>query len=201
MQNVVPVHIVQKVMWLMLGFAGVIVAAIVITNIVDAHDDVSGATGVELDTKTVLKQFWAKTPNPCAEISSMRRSGSESGDLRELGMFASVSGLPPIRTSRFQSCSSNGVTGEVALSFVINDSLTLIISNSKYERAHLINQLYLNSHLDRTAQATELQNNASPSSGMRSSVYQNDPNDASAITGSSSASINDLLRNERNEKR
>ena len=201
MQNVVPVHILHKAMWLVLGFAGVIVAAIVITNIVDAHDDVSGATGVELDTKTVLKQFWAKTPNPCAEISSMRRSGSESGDLRELGMFASVSGLPPIRSSRFQSCSSNGLTGEVALSIVINDNLTLVISNSDDEREHLIDQMYLNNHLDRTAHPTELQNNASPSSEMRSSVYRNDPNDASAITGSSSFSINDLLRNERNEKR
>ncbi|MCY4495358.1 MAG: hypothetical protein OXB92_16050, partial [Acidimicrobiaceae bacterium] len=83
MQNVVPGHIVHKVMWLMLGFAGVIVTAIVITNIVGAHDDDSGATGAELDTETVLKQVWADTYNPCAEISSIRRSGSESGDLRE----------------------------------------------------------------------------------------------------------------------
>ena len=199
MQNVVPAHIVHKVMWLMLGFAGVIVAAIVLTSIVDAHDDDSadsGATGTELDTVTVLRQVWAETYNPCAEISRIRGSGGESGDLRELGMFASVSGLPPIRSSRFQSCSSNGLTGEVALSFVINDSLTLVISNSEYERAHLIGQLHLNSHLDPTSQATELQNNASPGSGMRSSVYRNDPTDNSAVVGTSSFSINDLLGNE-----
>ncbi len=194
MQNVVPAHIVHKVIWLILGFAGVIVAAIVLTSIVDAHDDDSGATGPELDTVTVLRQVWAQTYNPCAEISRIKGSGGESGDLRELGMFASVSGLPPVRSSRFQSCSSNGLTGEVALSFVINDSLTLVISNSDYERAHLIGQLHLNSLLDPTSQPTELQNDASPDKPMSASVYRNDPSDNSAVVGSSSVSINDLLR-------
>ena len=194
MQNVVPAHIVHKVMWLILGFAGVIVAAIVLTSIVDAHDDDSGAAGPELDTVTVLRQVWSETYNPCAEISRIKGSGGESGDLRELGMVASVSGLPPVRSSRFQSCSSNGLTGEVALSFVINDSLTLVVSNSEYERAHLTGQLHLNSLLDPTSQPTELQNDASPGSPMSSSVYRNDPTDNSAVVGSSSVSINDLLR-------
>ena len=195
MRNITLAQAVHKVTWLMLGFTGVIVAAIVLTSIVDAHDDDSadsGATGTELDTVTVLRQVWAETYSPCAEILKIAETGEESGDLRELGMFVSVSGLPPIHSSRFQRCVSNGLTGEVALSFLINDELTLVISNSEHEREALIDKLEL------TSQATGLQivDDISPGSEMRSSVYRNDPTDASAVIGTSSFSINDLLRSE-----
>ena len=199
MRSVIPAHIVHRVMWLMLGFAGVIVAAIVLTSVVDAHDDDSGAgdaTGTEMDTVEVLRQVWEETYSPCGEILTISNTGKESGDLREMGMFATVSGLPAIHSSRFQRCISNGLTGEAALSFVINDNLTLVISNSDSERASLIGQLVSFGDLDRTSQATELQNSASPSSKMRSSVYRNDPNGSSVVTGSSSFSISDLLRSE-----
>ena len=195
MRNITLAHTVHKVTWLMLGFAGVIAAAIVLTSIVDAHDDDSsgnGATEPKPDTVTLYRRISEETYSPCAEILKIAETGEESGDLRELGMFVSVSGLPPIHSSRFQRCISNGLTGEVALSFLINDELTLVISNSEHEREALIDKLEL------TSQATGLQivDDIPPGSEMRSSVYRNDPTDVSAVIGTSSFSINDLLRNE-----
>lgn len=79
---------------------------------------------------------------------------------------------------------------EAALSFLINDNLTLVISNSDYALDHLVDDLGL------TTEPTELQNDAHPDLHVRSAIYRNDPTDDSPVTGSSSFSIKDLLSNE-----
>lgn len=188
----------HKVTWLVVGAVGVIAVAIVLTSVVAAHDDGSaeiGATGPELDSEVLYERLWEDAPNPCAEILKFVWTGQESGDLRELGMFASVSGLPPIHSSRFQRCTGNrtGEVVEVALSFLINDDLTLVISNSDPHRDSLVNDL------DLTTQPTALTNDARPDLHVRSSIYRNDLDGTSnlAVGGSSSFSLNDLPRDGR----
>lgn len=197
MRSVIPTHIVYRGMWLTLGFFGVIATAIFLTNLVDAHDDDgtnNGVTRVEPDTSTVLRKIWEATYSPCGELLTITESGQESGDLRELGMFASVSGLPSIQSSRFQRCISNSLTGETAASFLINDRLVLVISNSELERSSLISQLRAEGDLASTSESTELRNDAMPSSKIRTSVFRTNPTDKAKIVGSSSFSINNFLR-------
>ncbi|MDE0067415.1 MAG: hypothetical protein OXN44_11170 [Acidimicrobiaceae bacterium] len=79
---------------------------------------------------------------------------------------------------------------EAALSLLINDNLTLVISNSDYALDQLVDDLGL------TTEPTELRNDAHPDSQVRSSIYRNDPTDDSPVTGSSSFSIKDLLTKE-----
>ena len=188
----------HKVTWLVVGAVGAVVAAMLLTSVVAAHDDGSaeiGATGPELDSEVLYGRLWEDAPNPCAEVLKFVWTGQESGDLRELGMFASVSGLPPIHSLRFQRCTGNrtGEVVDVALSFLINDDLTLVISNSDPQRDSLLDDL------DLTTQPTALTNDARPGLHVRSSIYRNDPvgNSSLAVTGSSSFNLNDLPRDGR----
>lgn len=79
---------------------------------------------------------------------------------------------------------------EAALSFLINNNLTLVISNADYALDSLVGDLGL------TTEPTELQNDAHPDLRVRSTIYRNDPTDNSPVTGSFSFSIKDLLNNE-----
>ncbi len=193
MSDIGRTDIGHKFPWLLMGAVGVIAAAIVLNSVVAAHDEgnaESAATGRELNSTAAYGDLWEDAPNPCAEILKFVWTGQESGDLRALGLFGAVSGLPPIHSSRFQRCTGNS-TGEavdVALSFLINDDLTLVISNSDLQRDSLVDYLNL------TTQPTELTNDAHLSLHVRSSIFRNDlvGNPYSAVTGSSLFSLNDL---------
>lgn len=148
-----------------------------VTNIVDAHDDVdeqrdSTEATQEPDTMELYERTLRDYPSPCAEILRIVGSGEESGRLRALGFFEPVHGLPQIESARFQRCMSNRLTGEAALSFVINDSLTLVLSNSGIETQRLVDELGLNgptvglpvgtgTHRDLPLQATIRSNDSS----------------------------------------
>ena len=196
----------QKVkgsVWLVVGAVAVVVVAVVVTGIVESRDDNSnadsagnGATGTEPDSAALYAQAWEGVPRPCGEIIHVTESAGELDGLQQLGMLASVSGLPPIHSSRFQRCTGvtrNDMTGdgvEAALSFLINDGLTLVISNSDYALDQLVGDLGL------ITEPTELRNDAHPDLHVRSAIYRNDPADDSPVTGSSSFSIKDLLSTE-----
>ena len=199
MSNASRAHIGRKVIWFVVGAVTVVVVAIVVTGIVDGHDDgVGNGAGTESDSAALYPRLWEGVPKPCGEILNLTQPGEELGDLQQLGMLASVSGLPAIHSSRFQSCTGGtgiGMLGdddqvEAALSFLINDNLTLVISNSDYALDHLVDDLGL------ITEPTELRNDAHPDSHVRSAVYRNDPTDDSPVTGSSSFSIKALLTKE-----
>ena len=180
-------------MSILITITGAILAAVVVST-ATAHDDSgadkssSAAEASQANAPSTLEMYRTTLESyysPCAEIIRIIETGEESGDLRELGFLEPVPGLPEISNSRFQRCGSNRLTGEAALSFVINDDLVLVLSNSDVERESLINELGLNDV------AIWLPVDIGMHHDVVASIHGMD-SDVIPDTGSSSFSINDL---------
>ena len=132
--------------------------------------------------------------SPCGEILRIHATGEESGDLRELGFMEPITGLPEVNKASFQHCSADGITGDAALAFLINDEYVLLISNSQAEWSNMVRKLDLHHAI------SELSLHESPAldTDIRATLHPIDPSAEPYIPGSAPHSIDELITDGRN---